>query len=437
MDTIIQNAEIIVTNDGKFHYHCDILISGNKIKKIGPNLVENCPDCQYFDATGLTILPGFIQTHVHLCQTAFRNTADDVELMDWLAGYIWPGEAGLSFEQLYHSALCGLEELLLGGTTTILDMATIRHTDAVFKAMEVSGIRGFSGKVLMDDSQICPPSLCESTENALRETEELIERWHGREGRLFYAPAPRFAVSCTESLLTDIIKIAEKKSLLLHSHASENRGEIEIVRNKTGRGNIEYFHDIGFLGANACIAHCIHLEDGDMERLKSSNTRVLHCPGSNLKLASGIARVPEMLEQGICVSLGADGPPCNNLLDMFREMYLASVIQKPINGPTSMPAKTVFEMATIQGAKALGLENEIGRIKEGMKADLIMLDLKNAHNGFENRKIPENGYTKIEDNHTDAAQIYSTIVYASKSTDVRHVMVDGKIVVEDSSPCTI
>ncbi len=413
---LIKNCERIVTMDESagrpIHKQRDILITDNRIERIGVIDPAQAPGARVLDGTGLTAIPGLIQTHIHLCQSPFRNTADDTELMDWLSQYIWPGEARLDQDSLKLAARVGIGELLLGGTTCILDMATLRHTNSVFEALDEAGMRAISGKCMMDDTDICPPELVEDTAAALRETRELIERWHGHKGRLGVAITPRFAVSCTTELMKECIKLSEEHGLLIHTHASENRGEIELVRKKTGYGNLEYFEQIGLLSNRACLAHCVHLEDGDLERLKKYDARILHCPSSNLKLASGIAPIPTYLDEGLCVSLGADGAPCNNLLDMFSEMRLAALIHKPGNGPKAMPADQVFEMATLQGAKALGMANEIGQVRPGFKADIALVDLNQHHN------LPSHN-------------VYASLVYASRASDVRHVVVDGEIRVRD------
>ncbi len=410
---VIRNLDHIVTmDDRRSVLSGSLVLQDGRIESIG----EDPPasgGTRFVDGSGLTALPGLIQTHIHLCQTAFRNTADDTELLDWLAQYIWPGEGALDAHRLRLSAEMGIAELLLGGTTCILDMATIRHTDAVFQALADSGMRAVSGKCLMDDASICPPELVEDTDDALRETQELIEKWHGfDDGRLRFAVTPRFAVSCTDRLMRESVKLAERHGLLLHTHASENRGEIELVRKKTGKGNLRYLGDVGFLNERSCVAHCVHLEDGDLELLRRTGTHVLHCPSSNLKLASGIAPIPEMLEAGVSVSLGADGAPCNNNLDGFHEMRLAALIQKPRRGPKIMPALTALELATRNGARALGLEGQTGQLRPGLLADLTLVDLRQPH-------------------CQPVADVYATLVYAARASDVRHVFVGGEHLVAD------
>ena len=413
---LIRNLEHIVSmDDFRTVSAGSLLIEDGLIKAVGEVPGDHAHDVVDVDGTGLTAIPGLIQTHIHLCQTAFRNTADDTELLDWLAQYIWPGEGALDARKLRLSADMGIAELLLGGTTCILDMATIRHTDSVFQAIADSGLRAISGKCLMDDRAICPPELVEDTDQALRETQELIEKWHGHDGgRIGFAVTPRFAVSCSDRLMKESVRLAEKHGLTLHTHASENRGEIEMVRRKTGKGNLRYLGDVGFLNARSCIAHCVHLEEGDMDLLVDSGAHVLHCPSSNLKLASGIAPIPDMLEAGVSVSLGADGAPCNNNLDAFQEMRLAALIQKPHYGPKSMPALSVLELATRNGARALGLADQIGQLRPGYRGDVALLDLRRPHS-------------------QPVADVYAAIVYAARASDVRHVFVSGEHLVRDGA----
>jgi cytosine/adenosine deaminase-related metal-dependent hydrolase len=197
--------------------------------------------------------------------------------------------------------------------------------------------------------------------------------------------------------------------MLFHTHASENKSEVKAVRERCNMENIEFLHHLGVLSENACLAHCIHLNENEVGILKNTRTNVAHCPSSNLKLGSGIANVPHLQSNNINVTLGADGAPCNNNLNMFQEMRLASLLQKPIYGPTAMPAQSVFQMATLNGAKALGLGRELGSIEVGKKADIVLLDLNNVWNST----LPEK-------------DIYSTIVYSATPENVDSVMIDGE-----------
>jgi 5-methylthioadenosine/S-adenosylhomocysteine deaminase len=379
------------------------------------------------DAKGLVILPGFIQTHIHLCQTLFRNLADDMELMDWLATRIWPFEASHTHATLYLSALLGIHELLAGGTTTLLDMGTMRHTDAIFQAVERSGIRANVGKCLMDHPETCPPYLVESTEAALTEAQALFHKWHGQANdRIRVSYAPRFVVSCTEPLLREVGRLSAEQGALIHTHSSENRKEVELVKSLTGQDNLDYLHHIGLTSERLVLAHCVWLSDQEIEAVHSSGTHVTHCPCSNMKLASGFAQIPKMLDKGINVALGADGAPCNNNLSIFQEMRLAGLIHKPTHGPRTMPATTVLDMATRNGAKALGWEDDIGSLEVGKKADIIALDLHQVSN-----MLP------AQTAQPSYEQLASAIVYATQAAQVRWTLVDGEMVARDGKALKI
>ncbi len=367
-----------------------------------------------YDYPDLTLIPGFIQTHVHLCQTLFRGLADDLQLLEWLQKKIFPFENAHNKNSLKISTKLGINELLLGGTTTLLDMGTLRHQEVVFEEMISSGIRGYSGKCLIDENELFP-SFKSSTENELKYMNELANEFHNaEEGRIRYGFAPRFVLSCSEELLKEAKSMMNDfPGSVYHTHSSENKNEIAEVRKKYNKENIEYFDSINVLDDHTVLAHCIHLNENEKQILKNRNVKVAHCPSANLKLGSGIANIPDYIERGISVSIGADGPPCNNNLSVFTEMRLAALIQKPIHGPEAMDAKTVFKLATIEGAKALHLENEVGSIEIGKKADLVLMDLNSYVNS-------------VLDNDE---QVYSNLVYSSGTNNVRSVMMDGKWVV--------
>lgn len=418
--TMIKNAEIITMDQNETIIHGDLLIEDDRIQSVGPT-VQPKPGDYVIDGTGRTVIPGFIQTHIHLCQTLFRGKADDLELMDWLKKRIWPLEAAHDDESIYLSALLGIGELVSGGSTTIVDMETVHYTNEAFQAIAESGIRALSGKVMMDKGSDVPLGLQEKTDNSIRESVDLLEKWNGHDhGRIRYAFAPRFVISCTESLLTQVRDLAEHYDVFVHTHASENRGEIEIVEQDTGMRNITYLDHIGLAGKRLILAHCIWLTEEEKMIIRKRGVHVSHCPGSNLKLASGIAQVPQMADMGINLGLGADGAPCNNNLDMFQEMRLAALIQKPVHGPTAMNARQIFRMATIDGAKAVGLENEIGSLEVGKKADLAILNLNTFHCN------PMFGTDPI-----------SRIVYSAMSSDVETTIIDGHIIMENRQMKTI
>jgi 5-methylthioadenosine/S-adenosylhomocysteine deaminase len=415
---IIKNAYIVTMNPKRELLEGNIYIENDRIVAIGA--VERQAD-KVIDARGQAVIPGLIQTHIHLCQTLFRGQADDLELLDWLKLRIWPLEGAHDFESVYYSALLGIAELLRGGTTAIIDMETVHHTESAFEAIAQSGIRALSGKCMMDWGEGVPDSLREKTDVSLRERVDLLEKWHGKcDGRLRYAFSPRFAISCSEGLLKEVRKLSRQYEVKIHTHASENQAEIAVVENERHFRNILYFDHLEMADQDLILAHCIWLDGREMTIIQKNRVKVAHCPSCNLKLASGIARIPEMLERGIQVGIGADGAPCNNNLDQFTEMRTAALIQKPQHGPTVMPAWKVFEMATLNGAAVMGLSEEIGSLEPGKKADLVMVDLRKVH------CIPYTG-----------SNIYAQLVYQARNTDVTLTMVDGKIVFENNRLTTI
>lgn len=404
---ILKNARIVTMNPDNEILDGDLLIEGDRIRAVG-RFDSSIPNVH--DLEGRVVCPGFIQTHVHLCQTLFRGMADDLELLDWLRKKIWPFEAAHSDESLYLSAMLGGMELIASGTTTILSFETVRYTESVFTAVKKLGIRAIVSKCLMDEGDSVPPPLREKTRQALNECLKLYLAWDGSEnGRIHFAMAPRFALACSDALFHDLAALATEKRIRVHSHSSENLKEVQAVLKKTGKKNVVYFRDLQIPGDLLYLAHCIWIDDEEMEILRETGMRVLHCPSSNLKLGSGIAMVPEMLEKGISVSLGADGAPNNNNLDIFTEMRTAALLQKYRRGPTVLKAADVLRMATIEGARALGMEAEIGSIEPGKKADLVILDREPLHT------LP-------------SPDLISALVYAYRASDVSSVMVDGKMI---------
>lgn len=419
MSVLFTNGTIVTMNSSRDILQGDILVEGDRITKIGK--LEGVKADQIVDCTDQVIIPGLVQGHVHLCQTLFRGMADDLELLDWLKLRIWPLEGGHDEESLYYSALLGIGELMRGGTTAIIDMGTVNHTDSIFQAVAETGIRYMGGKCMMDYGDDVPSSLMEKTDDSIKESVRLLEKWNGKaEGRIQYAFCPRFAVSCTDELLRQVNKLADHYNVTVHTHASENKGEIAVVEQERGMRNVLYINSLGLTGERLVLAHCIHLDEEEMQVLANTGTHICHCPGSNLKLASGIANIPRLLELGASVALGADGAPCNNNLSQFVEMRLAALVQKPLHGPTSMPAEKVFEIATLGGARAMRLEKEIGSLEVGKKADLVVVDLSGWHTW------PRN-----------AASVYAQLVYQATAHDVTSTMIDGKLVYTNGKMTTI
>ena len=388
-----------------------ILLSGPRIARVlDRDALQRMGtiEAETVDATTMTAVPGFVQTHVHLCQALFRGLAEDLDLLDWLATRIFPLEAAHTASSIDISARIGLAELVRSGTTTIMDMGSVHHQDVAVGAIERAGIRAVVGKSMIDRNDLFG-AFRESTSQALRSTEVLLKRWHNAaDGRIRYAVAPRFVLSCSDELLKDAHAMArEHEGVLFHTHASENPRELEAVRARCGMDNVDYFARLGLLDERSCLAHCVRVSERERALLAEHRAKVLHCPSANLKLGSGIADVVGFLGRGIGVSIGSDGAPCNNTMDMFREMRLASLLQKPAHGAQAMDARTVLTLATRGGAEALGLAEEIGSLEEGKQADLVLLDLERAWNPVDQRDP------------------YAAIVHSASPENVRAVMVAG------------
>jgi cytosine/adenosine deaminase-related metal-dependent hydrolase len=391
----------------------DILVDDQgRIGALSPP-TDNVPAQRSIDASGMVVVPGLVQAHLHLCQTLFRGLAEDRPLLAWLRECIWPLEAAHDPDSLYASARLSVAELLLGGTTAVLDMGTVHHTDALFEAAAETGIRYTGGKALMDAGEGVPPGLLQTTAVALRENDRLADAWHGREnGRLRYAYSPRFVLTSTYDLLRSIAARARANLILVHTHASEQREETDLVRQRFGIPNIQLLANLGLVETNACFAHCVWPEPEEFDLLESGAASVVHCPSCNMKLGSGKAPIAEYLERGVNVALGADGAASNNRLDGWEELRLAGLLAKLRGGPAALPAPDLFELATIGGARALGLDVDIGSIEIGKYADLAILDLRRAH-------------------ATGPEDVYTRLVYSARATDVRHVTIAGTLVVEE------
>jgi cytosine/adenosine deaminase-related metal-dependent hydrolase len=309
-------------------------------------------------------------------------------------------------------------ELIRSGSTAALDMGTVRHTDALFEVAQHAGLRATIAKAMMDDPSV-PAGLRETTRGSIDASVALHRAWHERAGgRLRHAFAPRFVLSCTDELLREVAHHARALGARIHTHASENRHELDEVRRRRGADNVVHLHRLGLSGPDVCLAHCVGLSEEERDLLASTGTHLLHCPSSNLKLGSGVAAIPELVERGVRVSLGADGAPCNNNLDGFLEMRLAALVHKPRCGPRATPAPSIVRMATLGGAAALGLDDRIGSLEVGKRADVIAVDVSGPH------VVP------TEDP-------WSAVVYACRASDVRHVVVDGRPVVRERAVLTL
>lgn len=413
-DLLVRNATIVTMNDALDIVEGAVLVRDGRICAVGAKAEADATGgVSSIDAGGAYLVPGLIQTHVHLCQTLFRGSADDMTLLEWLRRRVWPMEAAHTEASLRASTRMAAAELLLSGTTTVLTMETVHDTDVVFETLDASGLRATVGKCMMDADVEVPPRLRERTGDSIRESEALRQRWHGRAGgRLRAAFAPRFAVSCSRDLLESVAALSRETGTLVHTHASESRDEIKVVYEIAGMDNIEYLAATGLASDRLCAAHCVWVDDRAQQILAERRVNVLHCPGSNLKLGSGVAPVAELRARGIHVSLGADGAACCNSLDMFEQMRLAATLQAMRRGPGALTSRDALWMATREGAHALGLADEIGSIETGKRADFILVNRDRPH------LLPD-------------TYPYSTLVYAASGNDVILTVVDGQVLARD------
>jgi cytosine/adenosine deaminase-related metal-dependent hydrolase len=409
---LIKNGLIITMDSLHRILKGNIYIEEGILKEIGSTRLSAD---KVIDADGKMVSPGFIQTHIHLCQVLFRGLADDMDVVDWLKQRIWLFESAHDEDSINASAYLGIAELIAGGTTTALSMETTRFTDGVFEAALDSGFRGFCGNAMMDVVEPGTDMRGMNTAQSIAESKRLFNAWNGKgNGRLHYAIMPRGARNCSPELVSLSHAFAKDNGLLMHTHVSENGPLSERLKRETGMGDIELLFHQGVTDEKLVVAHAIWLNEEEIDLVKQTGVKIAHCPSANMKLSSGFCKVPEMLEMGIDISLGADGAPCNNNLDMFHEMRLASLIHKPRCGPTSMKAYEVLKMATIGGARCLGIDGEVGSLEVGKKADVILLNRNELHCS------PSVGVA-----------VDSQIVYSLKSTDVDTTIIDGIVLYEN------
>jgi len=419
---LIKNGYILTLDSDGRKFYGDLYVQGNRIVQIAP-AIDATAD-KVIDARDRLVMPGFVQSHIHLCQALLRGQADDLPLMEWL-DTITSLEFRHTPETLYASARIGLAEMIKSGTTAVIDMGTLHYQASVFQALEESGMRAQAGKAMMDLTENLPPLLRETTYDSLKESIDLMHRWHGRaEGRIRYGFAPRWQLWNTTELLKEIKCEADAHpGVAIHGHAGEIEYEIEAMIRQTGMRNLVYLESIGVVGPNVQMAHCIWLDEDEYRVMATTGTHAVHCPCCNSKLGSGVARVPEMLKRGINVALGSDGAPSNNNLDMFVEMRVASLIHKSRLGAAAMPAEDVIRMATIGGARALGMADQIGSLEVGKLADVIILDDGGLH------AAPIRSY------HDD--DIVKRLVSAYQSPSVQTSIIDGRLVMEDRQLLTM
>ena len=398
---LIKNATIVTMNRDREILRGDILINSEGfIEKISPGIDA---EAEIIDVEGKFVIPGLIQTHVHLSQTLFRNKAENLQLLDWLRKKIYPYEASHTEYTLSLSARLGLTEMIKTGTTAILDFGTVNHYHVVIEEVMKTGMIAFLGKTLMDKGS---DELSQPLDRIVKELKEHIEKYHKKDG-IFYVLEPRFVLSCSEELLKTTVELSKEYNLHIHTHTSENKKETELVKEITGKLPFQYYYDTGLTGKNVIFAHAIHLEEEEFKIVKETGTGITHSPSTNLKLGSGIADICRFIKDGVKVGIGADGAPANNNLSMLNEMRLAVFLQN-LNNFGCLTAEDVFEIATIGGARLLGIDEITGSIEEEKRADLVVVNMEKIHS------MPYDDF-------------YSGFVFSSSPENIEKVFIKGKL----------
>lgn len=401
MKILIKNCNLISMSDSREIYEedIDVLIDGNEIVKIEKNIEEDVD--KVIDATGKIVMPGLINTHSHISMSVFRETVDGYKTQDWLKDKIWPMEGKLKEEDFYWATMLSCLEMITTGTTTINDMYFM--TDKIIEAALQAKIRLQTTTTLMGYE--------EKDEERLRKLEKLIEE--NNYDTISFNAGIHGLYTSNEQYVKKCIKLAEEKNLPVHMHFCENQQEREDIKREYKVESPVEVIKRDFSKTHNILAHCVKLDSHDIKELKKNNVYISHCPISNLKLGCGVANIKEMIDNGICVSLGTDGQGSGSNLDIFETMKFTALLQKGINeNPEILPAYEILKMATINGAKTLRLDEEIGSIEKGKKADIIMINLKNI-------------LTQPINN------VFAEIVYNVKGTDVEMTMINGEILMEN------
>ncbi len=408
---MVKNGAFAVLQEGKPVLRGYMVVEDDRITYLGEEEPQVDAETQVMDGTHLLFLPGLVNTHGHAAMSLLRGFGDDLALQVWLQEKMWPMEAKFTADDVYWGTSLSVLEMLKGGTTTFVDMYD--HMDQVAKVVQDSGMRGVLTRGVIG---LCPP---EVQKQKLDEAIAFAKDWHGKaEGRITTMISPHAPYTCPPDFIEKFVQAAHDLNLPIHTHMSETAAEVQQNVNDYGQRPVAHLEKLGVFSRPTLVAHAVHLTDEEIEILAKHDVAVSHNPGSNLKLASGVARVPELLKAGVTVSLGTDGPASNNNLDMFEEMRLAALIHKGVSGdPTAIPAAEALRMGTEYGARSAFLDN-VGRLAVGMKADMIALNTDQAH------FLPRTDYI-------------SHSIYSASAKDVEHVWVDGKQVVKHGSCLTL
>ncbi len=412
-DLIIKNGTILTMDSKNSILENGFLaIRGDSISHIGTGDMSSISAGKIIDAEGGLVLPGLVNGHTHAAMTLFRGLADDLPLMQWLENYIFPAERNMDAEFVYTGTQLALAEMILSGTTTFCDMYLFE--EEVAKAAKKAGVRCLAGEVLYD----FPSPNYGSVENGLEYTESLIQKWRD-DPIVSIAVEPHSLFTCSPELLMASNELALKHRVPLIIHVAETLNEVSEIKRKYAKTPIEHLDSLGLLGAHLIADHCVHLGQSEITKMAEHGVKVVHNPESNMKLASGIAPIPELIKQGVTVGLGTDGCASNNNLDLFSEMDTAAKLHKVhAMDPTAVDAVTVLRMATIEGARALGLQDITGSLEIGKKADVIVIDTHKPH-------------------LTPMYNATSHLVYAASGNDVTHSVINGKLVMEDRKLLTL
>jgi len=417
VDLIVRGG-IVVTMDSSRSIHQDgsVAVRGDSIVAVGPRaeIEARYQSAQVIDARGNLVLPGFINGHTHVPMTLFRGLHDDVTLNDWLYKYIFPAEAKNVNEQFvrWGTRLAAAEQIR-SGVTTFADMYYFE--DAIAEETKAAGMRGVLGETFID----FPAPDNKSEAEMLAYTERFLKRWQG-DPLIHAAPAPHSIYTCSKKTLQDSAALARKYHAPILIHVAEMKKEWDDSEKANGMSPVAYLEKVGVLGPDVVAAHCIFVDEADRKLLAERGVGCVHNPSSNMMIASGVSPVPEMRSQGVAVGLGTDGPAgSNNDLDLMEEIDLAAKLAKiSTMNPLALNARSVVEMATIDGARALHMEREIGSVEAGKKADLVLINLN-------------------EPNGVPMYDVYAQIAYASKGSDVDTVVIAGKVVMRDRKLLTI
>jgi 5-methylthioadenosine/S-adenosylhomocysteine deaminase len=415
---LLEGATILTMDDvATVHRGGQLFVKDGRIASVG-KAIDLDETTERIDLSGCILMPGLIQGHIHLGQTFFRGLAEGRHLLPWLRERIWPLEAAHRDESAYWCGLLGAVECLLGGTTTVQEIGLGPGIDGLMEAIVDSGLRAQAGMCLMDEGRDLPDGLSDETDKVLAKTIEIGERYDGAgDGRLRYLLNPRFILSASDGLWSAVRDLSVERSWPIHTHALEQEEETAAVRQlKAGRDEIEYFDEQGILDTDLRIAHGVCLGDHHLEALAGHRFSVAHCPSANLKLGSGIANLLRLRSAGIPVGVGADGAACNNRLDCLEELRLAALLQQMTHGPVSFSGLDALRLATSEGARAIGMESEIGSLEAGKRADLLVLSLD--HPGL-------SVATEVDP--------HDLIAFSASRAAVRDVMIDGHWMVRDGN----